>query len=286
MVDNTSVVVGSGTGADMVPAAEMEAFARRFDFEFRAHEKGDANRSARVERPMDFIENNFFAGRKFSDFSELNRRALEFCDKTNASYKRHLGARPRELFAVEVPHLKPLPLYIPEVYQLHHRIVDIEGYVTVARHRYSAPWKLIGKRLEVRESQERIDLYHGPRLLSSHPKTWSNFPTRNLLPEHRPPRGEGVWTKRVPPEEQELLALGEPVTRYVEALKKRGPGRGTLALRRLVGLLHDYPRQAFLQALRTAADYGLYDLERLERLILRAIAGEYFLLRSKDDDDE
>jgi len=286
MVDNTSVVVGSGTGADMVPAAEMEAFGRRFDFEFRAHEKGDANRSARVERPMDFIENNFFAGRKFSDFSDLNRRALEFCDKTNASYKRHLGARPRELFAVEAPYLKPLPLFIPEVYQLHHRIVDIEGYVSVARHRYSAPWKLIGKRLEVRESQERIDLYHGPRRLSSHPKVWSNTPTRNLLPEHRPPRGEGVWTKRVPPEEQELAAIGEPVTSYVEALKKRSPGRGTLALRRLVALLHDYPRQAFLQAVRTAADYGLYDLERVERLILRAIAGEYFLLRPSDNDDD
>ena len=52
MIDNTHVVVASGTGTRMVPAPEMAAFAERFGFVFRAHEKGDANRSARVERPL------------------------------------------------------------------------------------------------------------------------------------------------------------------------------------------------------------------------------------------
>ena len=67
MIDNTHVVVASGTGARMVPAPEMAAFAERFGFVFRAHEKGDANRSARVERPFHFIEHNFLAGRAFTD---------------------------------------------------------------------------------------------------------------------------------------------------------------------------------------------------------------------------
>lgn len=52
LIDNTHVVVASGTGAGMVPAPEMAAFAERFSFTFRAHEKGHANRSARVERPL------------------------------------------------------------------------------------------------------------------------------------------------------------------------------------------------------------------------------------------
>jgi hypothetical protein len=45
MVDNTHVIVLSGTGKDMVPVPEMEAFARRLNFAFVAHDKGDANRS-------------------------------------------------------------------------------------------------------------------------------------------------------------------------------------------------------------------------------------------------
>src|SRR5262249_31383849 len=61
MIDNTHVVVLAGTGKEMVPVPEMEAFARRLGFTFIAHEKGDANRSARVERPFHFIETNFLA---------------------------------------------------------------------------------------------------------------------------------------------------------------------------------------------------------------------------------
>jgi len=127
MIDNTHVVVASGPGARMVPAPEMAAFAERFGFVFRAHEKGDANRSARVERPFHFIEHNFLAGRRFADLADLNAQARAFCDKVNATHKRHLHASPRELFAAEHAHLRPLPLFVPEVYALHHRLVDVEG---------------------------------------------------------------------------------------------------------------------------------------------------------------
>ncbi len=52
MIDNTHVVVLRGTGRDMIPVPEMDAFAERFGFRFVAHERGDANRSGRVERPL------------------------------------------------------------------------------------------------------------------------------------------------------------------------------------------------------------------------------------------
>jgi transposase len=78
MIDNTHVVVLRGTGREMVPVPEMEAFAQRFGFRFVAHEIGDANRSARVERPFSFIENNFLAGRTFTNWEDLNRQAREW----------------------------------------------------------------------------------------------------------------------------------------------------------------------------------------------------------------
>ena len=88
MIDNTHVVVLHGTGTDMVPVPEMAAFAERYGFTFAAHEKGDANRSARVERPFDFIENNFLAGRDFCDLDDLNAQARAWCDKVNAACKQ------------------------------------------------------------------------------------------------------------------------------------------------------------------------------------------------------
>ena len=101
MIDNTHVVVLRGTGSQMVPVAEMAAFAERFGFRFEAHERGDANRSGRVERPFHFIEHNFLAGRTFASWEELNQQARQWCDRVNGTYKKHIRAVPRELFALE-----------------------------------------------------------------------------------------------------------------------------------------------------------------------------------------
>jgi hypothetical protein len=273
----------------MVPVPEMAAFADRFGFGFAAHEKGDANRSARVERPMDYLERNFYAGREFADLSDLNAQALAFCDKSNARWRRHLHASPRELYATERPHLRRLPIHIPEVYLLHHRIVDVEGYVSVARHRYSVPPEQIGRQVEIRETRDRIEVFRGPRRLAAHARVTAAAPTRVLLPEHRVERTRR--TTEVPCEERTLLAAGEDVTAYVRLLKERLPGlRATLALRRLLSFMQEYPEQAFREAVATATHYGLVSLERLEGLILRTIQADYFVLHPKrehgDEEDE
>ena len=49
MIDNTHVVVLRGTGRDMIPVPEMEAFAERFGFRFVAHQVGNANLGDRMK---------------------------------------------------------------------------------------------------------------------------------------------------------------------------------------------------------------------------------------------
>jgi len=168
MIDNTHVVVLRGSGRDMVPVPEMAAFGERFGFQFVAHAIGNANRSGRVERPFHFIENNFLAGRTFSSWEDLNQRAREWCDKVNSTYKKHIRAVPRELFAVERLHRKPLPAWIPDVYRLHQRLVDIEGYVALNSNRYSVPVDWIGRRVEVRETKDKIEIQLDARRLVTH----------------------------------------------------------------------------------------------------------------------
>jgi hypothetical protein len=40
----------------------------------------------------------------------------------------------------------------------------------------------------------------------------------------------------------------------------------------------DYPSKPFVDAVQSAAHYGMYDLDRLERMVLRNIATEYFVV--------
>jgi len=170
MIDNTHVVVLQGSGAAMIPVPEMEAFAERFGFVFKAHAIGHANRSARVERNFDFIENNFLAGREFKDWDDLNQQARAWCEKVNAMRKRALHAAPRELFLQEQPLLRPLPIWVPTVCEIENRIVDGHGYVNLGGNRYSVPYALIGRRLEVHETKDRIEVYEGHRMVAGHAK--------------------------------------------------------------------------------------------------------------------
>ena len=284
MIDNTHVVVLRGTGREMIPVPEMEAFAERLGFRFVAHAIGNANRSARVERPFSFIENNFLAGRTFTSWEDLNQQARQWCDKVNSTYKKHIRAVPRELFAVERMHLKPLPAWIPEVYRLHQRTVDVEGYVSVNSIRYSVPVAWIGHRVEVRETRDKIEIEMDARHIVTHARAVTPLSQRVTLAAHRPPRGEGVKRSDPHPEEKAIVEAAPETAPYVAALKQKSRKVVALALRQLLRLLREYPREPFLAAVQEAARYGLYDLDRLERMILRRVARDYFLLLDPDTD--
>jgi hypothetical protein len=189
---------------------------------------------------------------------------------------------PRELFVIESLHLKPLPAWIPEVYRLHQRMVDIEGYVSVHSIRYSVPVSWIGRRVEVRETKNKIEIELDARHIVTHVRALAPQPQRITSAEHKPSRGEGIKRGDPHPDEQALSAAAPEIAAYVTALKQKSRKGVAVALRQLLRLLKEYPREPFLAAVREAAQYGLYDLDRLERMILRRIARDYFLLDDKD----
>jgi transposase len=283
MIDNTHIVVLRGTGRDMIPVPEMAAFAERYGFRFAAHERGDANRSARVERGFDFIENNFFAGRSFASWEDLNAQARQWCDRVNGAYKKHIRAVPRELFQLERTRLRPLPAWIPEVYRLHERIVDVEGYVSLHRNRYSVPVAWIGRRVEVRETKNTVEIQLDARASVTHRRIAEAQQDRVTLPGHRPPRGQGIKRGGPAPEERMLLEAAPELAAYVTRLRQRK--FSVTALRHLLRMVREYPHPPVLAAVEEAARYGLYDLDRLERMILRRIAHEYFLLDGRKADE-
>ena len=285
MIDNTHVVVLRGTGKHMVPVPEMAAFAERYGFKWVAHEIGDSNRKPHVEKRFHYIETNFHAGRQWDSLEQSNVEAIAWCEKVAATHNSKLHAAPRELFALERTKMEPLPAFLPEPYQLHHRIVDVEGYVSVHGVRYSAPYKLLGKRLEARETKDKVEIFDGPRSVAVHEKLFGGHGVRATLPEHRPARG--TLTHKPSAEERVLAASAPAVAEYAAALKKRG--YGLLAQRRLVRMMREYPQDAFVAAVETAAQYGLFDLERVERMVLKNVGKSFFpsvLSSSRDDDDK
>jgi hypothetical protein len=286
VVDNLTVIIAHGLGREAVPAPEMQALATRFGFTFMAHEPGDKNRSGRVERPFHYIENNFYVGRTFESLDDLNQQLRAWCETVRRQPKRHLPNTPAELFAAEKPALVPLPLHVPEVYEVHQRRGGVEGYVSLHTNRYPVPETLIDRPVQVHETATKVRVFDGHKLVIEHDKQEYGSYTRVPVPPNLHRRG--LRTKPPPPshEEQVLRGLDPAVGRLVDAFKKRDGGRAMKAVRRLYRLYIDYPTETVVHVVRDVERFGLVDLSRIEKLVLTHIAGEFFRLPIDDDQEK
>jgi hypothetical protein len=91
--------------------------------------------------------------------------------------------------------------------------------------------------------------------------------------------------RALPIAEEGRLRKADPVLdAYVAELRRRHAGRAVPALRRLERLWQDYPREPVLAAVQEAQHYGMFEVGRLERMVLRKLAGDYFRLRPPGED--
>ncbi len=284
VIDNSSVLLAGGSGADAVVAPEMAAFARTLGFRFRAHQVGHPDRKGRIERPFAYVESNFLPGRDFVDFDDLNRQALAWCrEVANCKPKAALGMSPEAAYVIEQPHLQPLPDVLPPVYELLERVVDLNGYVSVDTNRYSVPERFVGKSVTACKTPAEIQIRRKDTTIAVHRRLIAVRDGRSTLPGHHTvPVRQGRGTAR---EEALLLGHHPNLDRYTAALGQHGRGQGRRGLRRLIEMQRTYPAGPFIAAIGQALHYGLFDLGRLEDLILRHVAGDFFALNDSEHDD-
>ncbi len=283
-IDNTSVLVAAGAGPAATIAPEMAAFGRAYGVTFRPHRVGDPDRKARIERYFAYIERNFLAGRSFRDFADLNAQARTWCTEVaNRKLKRALGMSPEAAYLLEKPHLQPLPACPPPVYESYERLVDVSAYVCLDTNRYSVPERYLGQQVTVYKYPQEVRICQRETCLASHPRFLTGRDQKHTLPGHHTPLGRDPERRGPTPEETALRGQHELLDRYLAALQQHLPGRGQRTLRRLLELQRTYPPAPFLAALGEALHYGLFDLARLEDLILRATAGDFFALHPEDD---
>jgi hypothetical protein len=104
-----------------------------------------------------------------------------------------------------------------------------------------------------------------------------------MLPEHKRARRGTHHRARAQAEQERLLRTASPVLgRLVDALKSREPGRAGRSLTRLRQLYLDYPTEPLCAAVAVALEHGLFDLRRIEELVLRHVGETFFRLPRLD----
>jgi ATP-dependent DNA ligase len=138
--------------------------------------------------------------------------------------------------------------------------------------------------VEVHKLWDRVEIYFKRQKVADHCRLLDKRETRITAKEHHPPLHRQQAHEGPCPEEKTLVGQSERLDQYVEELKKRSSGRGVKALRKLLDLKRTYPPEAFEKALTEALRYRLFDLTRLEQMILSEVQGDFFTLDEEGEE--
>jgi transposase len=126
----------------------------------------------RVERPMPYIRDSFWRGREFASLEQLQQAALDWCQQVagQRSCRPLQGAAPAAVFAaVEAQALLALPARPFVLATWSTAKVGPDIHAKVGKTLYSIPWRLIGQRLDARETATTVQFFHQGQLVATHP---------------------------------------------------------------------------------------------------------------------
>lgn len=195
-VDNekTAVSRGAGISGTVHPAYARYATMMRFHVDVCAprspEHKGKVERLIRHQR----LDANPY-GQHWRDVGELQAWTDERI--VRSSRRRKCPATGRSVYEswqAEKPLLSPLPLYLPEPFDLSVlRPVSKDCLVSFEGHRYSVPFRFVGERVEVRGCAETVQVIAEGTIVATHPR----HTERLLVLDDR--HFEGEATERILP---------------------------------------------------------------------------------------
>lgn len=130
----------------------------------------------KVERGVQYVKNNFIPGRQFIDLQDLNRQALQWCDRINRRIHGTTGERPTDRLREE--NLPPVPSSDRWEKYLHEpRQVSRDGFVSYDGVRYGVPWRYSGREVTVREVNGWLEIWADGTCISRHQKVYRSRAT-------------------------------------------------------------------------------------------------------------
>lgn len=144
---------------------------------------------AKVETGVQIAERQILAplrDQRFFSVGELNQAVRPLLDKLNAQpFQKLEGSRNSWFESVEKDKLLALPAQPFELATWGKAKVNIDYHVVVDNHYYSAPYQLIHRQLEVRQTQQTVEFFYEGKRVAAHPR--SDRPGQfTTLEEHRP----------------------------------------------------------------------------------------------------
>ena len=134
--------------------------------------------------------------RQFFTLAELNSAIMEKLKEYNEKpFQKKEGSR-RSLYLEEKPLLRPLPKFPFEIAEWKTHKVLFDYHVTYDGKYYSVPYEYIGRDVDLRITQNAIEVFYAGERIASHPLALPHGKKHSTFPEHMPQKHQkaGDWT--------------------------------------------------------------------------------------------
>jgi transposase len=229
----------------------------------------------RVERTVQYVRGNFFAGERFLDLPDAQRRVEQWC-RVTAGLRVHgtTAQRPAEHFAAaEAQQLLPAPDWFYDVPVFAHPKVARDRHVEIAKALYSVPGELIGQHLHARADSRLVKLYCRGQLIKTHPR---QPPGGRCTDAADLPEGTADYALRdVASLTNKARLAGPSVGIYAQRiLDVPLPWTSMRAVYRLLGLTRSYGPAAVEAACARALELDIVDVRKIARMLEQALERE------------
>ena len=240
--------------------------AGHYGFQPKACAPRKANQKGRVENGVGYVKKNFLAGLAITDFAPLNPAARVW-QETVANVRLHgeTKRRPGDMFAEELPKLRPLPAHPYDTGVVRSAPVSNRCRVVVDTNRYSVPPRHASGELTLKLYADRLRLFDGANLVAEHVRSFE----RQQDVRH-PDHEQALLQGRVAAREQKILlrflALCPQAQAYHAQLGERRLNVGH-HLQKIVALSEIFGADKTARALADAHELGAYSCEYIANLL-------------------
>ena len=178
LTDNMkSVVVHRDLEGRPVWQKDDKAFMKTGGFETKLCKPRQPFRKGKVERLIRFVKENFLVDRVFSNITDLNWQALDWCNRQNSIYHRAVDGVPQQIHMEAcAAQLRELPKTdAVRFYLCPERKISFDGFVNYEGRRFGVPYSYPGATARISRSGDTLSIYSTDLriLLVTHNVTWS-----------------------------------------------------------------------------------------------------------------
>jgi transposase len=268
--DNASAIVAAADAVNPRFTAGWLDYAQHCGFATDPARVRSPKDKPRVERAVQYVRGNFFAGEHFTGLADAQARAQVWCrDVAGMRIHGTIQARPAEVFAAhEAGALLPLslPYDVPVFTPVK---VHRDFHVEVGRALYSAPKEYLGCHLDARADSALVKLFHRGQLVKTHPR---QQPGRRMTDPAGLPAEKTTYAMRdVASLAKTARRHGDAIGVYAERLLDTDlPWTKMRQVYRLLGLVRRYGPGPVDTACQRALDLDVVNVTKIASMLEKA----------------